>query len=426
MHRTLPTIAVPPSNRSAAGSRVRLLVVAAAVGAAMIAIRVFASSIDPVDFLVYRYGAALAAHGGDIYAADITGDGLPGLPFTYPPFAAVALLPTTLGTWRLASVLWSAATLAVLAWVVHRALPARWRKPAPYAAALLAAGSTTVIGQHLDFGQINVLLMGLVLADLYRRDDSWLGRALPRGVLVGVAAAIKLTPALFIVFFLVTRQWRPAGFAALGFAAATAIGAIAYPAMSMDFWTQVIFSLSDRVDLGGLFTTSGNNSISGSLAAAGAPAALTAAAVLIAAVASLWAARHAFRAGRTVDSWLIVGLGATLVSPVSWIHHWVYLVPAAVVLIVRHRHRRGLRPLVALVLLSLAVGPTGGDLLLATGQPLLVLPGLIQRECLALAAAAAIVLLARGVDNDVRRWRGVDDAAGRRGPRELQPVLRPE
>ena len=102
------------------------------------------------------------------------------------------------------------------------------------AALVLAVSVTPIVSAHISFGQVNLVLMALVLLDVTRREDSRFGRWFPRGLLIGVAAAIKLTPALFIVYFVVTKQWRLAIWSSIGFAAATAVAASGGPGSQLD------------------------------------------------------------------------------------------------------------------------------------------------------------------------------------------------
>lgn len=214
--------------------------------------------------------------------------------------------------------------------------------------------------------------MALVLFDMCRQQQSGLSRRIPSGVLVGLAATIKLTPALFIVCLIVSRQKRAALGSSLAAVGATLFAFLVYPDMSWDFITHVLWNLSDRVSLDGFFATSGNNSIHGALAAVGKwrsfPALLLA--VCLAAL-GLYAAVGVHRRGKTTQAVILVGLTACVVSPVSWMHHWVYLLPAIIIL-----WREGGPKTRAFCYSSGAIltatGPNLGDVLLDLEQPLLL------------------------------------------------------
>lgn len=358
----------------------------------------YLSSVQPVDFLVYRYGAARALAGQDLYASNIHGPMLPpvGLPFTYTPFAAVLLAPITVLSWQQAYLWWSLANVAIMGWALQRMIPIGTRRRGwLLAVALSVALATSVMNREVEYGQINVLLMGLCLLDLFRRSDTRTGRWLPRGVLVGLAAAVKLTPGLFIVFFLISRQRRLAAWSVGAAVAATGVGALLHPATSRSFFGSVMWTLSSRVDLGQGLGSYGNNSIQGAFAALGdwtRPLAVVTTGC--AAVGSLLAARAVHRRGDDVGAWLIIGAAAPAISPISWIHHWVYLLPALLLLALRSSSLRS-RWLVGLATISLIIGPGPGNALLHDLPPSLLFVAVPQRECLLLIAVGVVIALAR-------------------------------
>jgi alpha-1,2-mannosyltransferase len=99
--------------------------------------------------------------------------------------------------------------------------------------ALPAALLLEPIRSTLTYGQINALLMALVAFDCLTRAPRW-----PRGILVGIAAAVKLTPAVFLLFFLLRRDLRSAARAGLSFAACTGAGFALAPHDSLRYWTH--------------------------------------------------------------------------------------------------------------------------------------------------------------------------------------------
>ena len=88
----------------------------------------------------------------------------------------------------------------------------------------------------LNYGQVNLALMALVAADCLVRSPRW-----PRGALTGIAAAVKLTPAAFVLFFLLRRDWRAAVTAAVSFAVCTGAGFLLDGRDSAAYWTSVLF-----------------------------------------------------------------------------------------------------------------------------------------------------------------------------------------
>jgi alpha-1,2-mannosyltransferase len=350
----------------------------------------------PVDFFVYRYASAASWSGEDIYAHNIFGEFLPseGLPFVYPPFAAVLLSVTSMFPAQASYVLWTTGCIATLAFIIGVCLPQSLpRRRTVWVTLLILGCCTTIIAQHLVWGQINLFLAGLCLVDFLRHSNGRWSRFVPKGVLIGIAAGIKLTPAIFIPYLLMTKQWRMAGAAMAGFAGTIAIGAILFPAMSGTYWFSSVWQLSSKVDLGTQFASAGNNSIQGAAAAIGhwavSPSKVV---IVVVAILGLLAAAEIFRAGQTLTAVLTVGMTANLVSPVSWLHHWVYLIPALIVLWFLGRTRT--RILVAAAALVLLMHGTDlGQHVLRNGPTLLIPLGILLRESLLLISLATIGML---------------------------------
>ena len=284
----------------------------------------------PVDLAVYLRAAKMFATGGGLYDNGWGGTLAVPLPYTYPPVWAGLLSPVGWLPWRIASLAWTALNIALLAWIVHLCY-ARFLDRKGEARSLwfvlivIAAALTTPIASVFWFGQLGIVLTAVCLADVVPERTR-----LPRGVLVGFAAALKLTPGIFAVYWLTTRRWRPALVAA-----ATSVGlwlaaAIARPDLSRQFWTDVVFR-NERV---GDARFVSNQSVHGWLVRSGwSEPLLWAFLVAVLLFIGLGRARVAHTAGDELAAATIVGLTALLISPVSWIHHGVWIVPAAGVLL---------------------------------------------------------------------------------------------
>jgi alpha-1,2-mannosyltransferase len=247
----------------------------------------------------------------------------------------------------------------------------------------------------LGFGQVNLLLMALVSLDCLAQAPRW-----PRGALTGLAAAIKLTPAMFILFFLVRRDWRAARGTAMSFVAFTAFGFAVDWHDSVRYWTSIVF----RPGRAGGLEFASNQSILAVLARAGldprAPAGTVTWLVLSVVVAAVACRgmRHAVAASDDCLALSLNALAALLISPISWSHHWVWCVPALVSLTalgIRHRSRLPLAAATAALVVFAAAPqfwlPHGRNLELgwtvwqqAAGSPYTLLAALI----LLLAATA--------------------------------------
>ena len=259
------------------------------------------------------------------------------LGFTYPPVAALLMSPMALLSYPVVLVISLVAIIGSAAVFVYLVLRERIRLPKPLMFAL--AGVATAFAftlepfrQTLSFGQINIYLALLVLVDLLvlgRRGSKW------TGVGIGLATAIKLTPGIFIVYLLIVGRWRAALTAIGTVVAANLISAMIAPSETWRYFTSLLWD-SSRV---GFLDTTLNQSVNGLLARLDAPLSpgrlpwLILAGVL--AVVGLWRARRAALGGDELAGLTLAGLVGVLVSPVSWVHHIIWIFPAMVILAVR-------------------------------------------------------------------------------------------
>jgi alpha-1,2-mannosyltransferase len=329
-----------------ASARATLAVVnLAAVAFCLLSVSPHGVGLGPyrIDLNVYQNGARVWLSGGNLYGhLPLTTAGI-RLPFNYPPVAAVLLSPLSFLPMAAASTVLSLVTIALLAVVLRLFVRCLTRAPGGswWAVAWLLPPALFLepVRNTLSYGQINVVLMAMVSLDCLTRRPRW-----PRGALVGLAAAVKLTPAAFVLFLLLRRDYRAAGTAAASFAVATSAGFVLAWSDSVRYWTGVIF----RIGRLGNGAYAANQSIQAVMIRAGAdPRTLagTAAWLALSAVAVAVACRgmrHAFAAGE--DAWALAlnAFAALLISPISWSHHWVWCVPAILTLAVigwRYRAR---------------------------------------------------------------------------------------
>ncbi len=311
--------------------RARLLLVLALAGALGLSIALLPGHRGWFDLGVYHGTVHDWVHaGGDIYGYTRL-DTHYG--FTYPPFAAVAMLPMSLLGWHPTIVVHLALTAlacaAILYWLVGPvAREHAWPRLFTAGVAACLLGALQPVREAVGYGQVNLLLLALVLL------DAWLltqGRDRWAGIGIGLASAIKLTPAIFIVYLLLSGR-RRAAVAATGTAiAATLLAVLIAPGPSWTFWTEV---LGDTHRIGDRAYVS-NQSLRGVIARL--PAAVPRTGpwlVLVAATLALWAVRvrRAARAGDVWGGFALTGLAACLISPVTWVHHLVWAVPALILL----------------------------------------------------------------------------------------------
>jgi alpha-1,2-mannosyltransferase len=255
------------------------------------------------------------------------------LPFTYPPFAALFFLPLSFVPWVAVKIGWQVISVACLWWLVRLSLRliARdrsesvefgedvWRRRAMLWTAL--ALWFEPVRTTLNYGQINLLLAAVVLAAMVSR------RSVLSGLGVGVTAGIKLTPALSGIYFLATKRWSAAIWSFVAFAATIALAYAVSPDQSILYWFHLINDPS-RI---GPIASAINQSLRGALSRTVGydvglgPVWLVGAAVALGLM--LFALRAAVRAKDTLAGVLSVQYFTLLVSPISWSHHWVWMVP---------------------------------------------------------------------------------------------------
>lgn len=300
------------------------VVLAAGVTAVAVAVQAGVVKHPMIDAHVYWLGGDAVGGTADLYRVRGENGGY----FTYPPFAALLFAPfAALPTWC-ADLLWAAVVCACGVGVLRPAVPrdsVTRPRPARLPAIVLAAALlplTTVLFNTVRFGQVGTVLTALVLADLVllRRGHRW------AGALTGTAAAVKLVPAFFAVWFLVLGRPRTAAVAAGAFAACALLGVLAAPGESYDFWTRAVWH-TERV---GPAASLRNQSVAGLLERAGVPATISVLAVATLAVAGLLAARTWARRTDVVTAGCLVGCVSVLVSPIAWTHHFTWLLLALV------------------------------------------------------------------------------------------------
>jgi alpha-1,2-mannosyltransferase len=303
------------------------------------ALLIFAGAIGPkLDIDVYLLAGREFFREGGLYEE---GFGTPlhtPLPYTYPPVWAAIVGTVAWLPWRGVAWAWTVLNVTLLVWLVRRSYEvflATSQRAAPLVVAALAgllAFTEPVMGTF-SLGQVGLLLTAAIVADAVPRRTR-----LPRGVLVGFATAVKLTPGIFVAYWLVTKRWRAALTACVTALGLWAAAAALRPDLSSEYWFHVAFEV-DRTteDLGIVI----NQSLAGLLERIG-WAGIVAWAILAALtlVVALYRARAAHAAGDELAAVTLIGIAGLLISPVSWIHHAVWIVPVTGLLLGDGRTRQ--------------------------------------------------------------------------------------
>jgi alpha-1,2-mannosyltransferase len=327
-----------------------------------------------VDLDVYRTGGLSVLQGQPLYTMLTQPPQL--LSFTYPPAAALFAVPLALLSWPAAQLAWVPVVyvpLAVVIWFAFAPLLRRAGRLRPAAFAVLFAACAYLfpVRDEMRFGQVDLVLLALAVADCAAREPRW-----PRGALVGLATAIKLVPGVFVVYLWLSGRRRAALTAALVALAVTFGAWLLLPQDSVTYWTSTIF------DSGRLGSNSGTSdqSLRGLLLRAflpgGLPGQIWVVVAAAVAVAGFTLVRRLARPSRdpaaagsqvspaaaggqvspaaaggqvspagaggqvSMEALAVAALIGVLVSPVSWIHHYVVVVVAIGAILADGRARR--------------------------------------------------------------------------------------
>ncbi|MFS8096759.1 glycosyltransferase 87 family protein [Lentzea alba] len=291
---------------------------------------------ETIDLYVYW---ALAPHvlEGDLY--QVTSPNSPPdfpLPFTYPPFGALVFLPMTWMFWGLAQWSFRLLTLLCLYWMVRVALrfvageawttdAKLWRRRAILWTAVLIW--MMPVFHTFEFGQINLVLAGVVLAAMVAQNSKVAGAG------IGFTAGVKLVPAISGLYFLATRRWAAAVWSFVAFVVSVGLGFLVNFEQAKYYWFELL-GAADRV---GPIATAHNQSLRGALSRTlGYDVGMSwpwIIAAVVAVVLAGFALRAAVRAGDVLIGVLTVQFLGLLLSPISWDHHWVWIAPLLIWLV---------------------------------------------------------------------------------------------
>lgn len=329
----------------------------------------FQTQMTMIDLMVYRNGSP-ELFTGLLYDWRLSefSDKF-ALPFTYPPFSAFVFIPLSWVPWAVARWFWQLLSLACLFWLIRTALKLIGTEHLTRRAMLWTALAVWVepVRTTLNYGQINLLLAAILLATM-ASTRPWVA-----GFGVGFTAGIKLTPAVSGVYFLATKKYAAAVWSVVGFLLTVGLGYLISPRLSNEFWFHL---LGDATRVGPVGSAI-NQSLRGALSRTVGYDVQTGPIYLVAVVISIallvWALRAALQAKDTLAAIIAVQVFGLLVSPISWSHHWVWMMPALMWLLYGKASTNRLVRTTA-VLWILAVGSFLISLLLIAQESIWIIP----------------------------------------------------
>ncbi len=317
-----------------------------------------------LDLQVYRSAGRMLFAGGNPFDSLFTRI---RLPFTYPPFALLVLSPFSFGSIGVIETIWWLLGAAAIVTALFVLVETERRRRQP---ALLASDETAARGRsfvvaaaiggiavlvleplrtNIDYGQVNFGLMLLVSLDATRRESRW------RGSLIGLAAAIRLTPLIYLGLFLFRKDWKSLFRGVVVFVSATLLAWAVLPSESSLYWfheagnagrTGGVSSRSNQSWYGMLHRPPFHGSFWG-WAALG----------ILTLACGLFIAYRSSREDRVSEAVMALALTELIVSPVSWSHHWSWLAIAPIVVTSLWRRRRPVAWALIALLVTAAAAP---------------------------------------------------------------------
>jgi alpha-1,2-mannosyltransferase len=338
----MQSLSVPPAPSSSRRARLALAIAGLAfmVSLAVYLIEVKTHTLGFMltwyDLHVYNRGGLVAVHYPRMLYV------WKNIKFTYTPFAALVFGATSAVPWATLKVLTtitSVAALLVTVWLTFGGLGWAGRRRVIATLSLFAVGFwTEPVQRALHLGQIELWLMLLIVWDMTLDDrHKW------KGIGIGVAAGIKMVPLIFIPYLILAGKLRQAAVATAMFFGSVLIGFIFLPAASSKFWLTGYFLNAGNV--GGANSLL-NQSLLGVILRAehgSVPHATPVwiAVALVVGLLGLAAGAILHRSGQPVAGWVACAITGLLISPISWDHHWLWVVPVLAVLIDAGVRRRG-------------------------------------------------------------------------------------
>ncbi|MHA6527701.1 glycosyltransferase family 87 protein [Corynebacterium pyruviciproducens] len=298
---------------------------------------------EPIDMAIYLEGVRTFLQGGEVYSQPMQ-VGTVLLPFIYPPFGALVMVPLAHLSVKLAGDIMIAVSSLLLLACLHFVTRAMMGSPDPTVTAVPERACHALVAivwpaamllepvvLNSSFAQINIIIMGLVVLDLVPRR-----RFLPQGWLIGIAVAIKLTPLVMLYYFLLKKDIKAIAVSAGSAIAATALAAVVRWDVTVEYFSTTLLGLGGGKNMGVNTAYQSNSSLKGMIMrwftsedALNAHTGLVNIVWLVASFIAIglagWLMVWLLRRGFDTDAWLVNSILMLLISPISWSHHWVWV-----------------------------------------------------------------------------------------------------
>lgn len=275
-----------------------------------------------LDLEVYRAGVGTWIAGQDPYLYVFT---VHHLKYTYPPASLPLLVVLGAGPFTLVEVmLWavSIAAVGVSSYVIAGSKGQIQLRTAtlPIIWACVAAVVAEPFRATLDYGQVDAILLLVVIADLVvvpKRHRGWL---------LGLASAVKLTPLVFLLILILERDWRSVTRCLAAFVGSSVVVLCVWPSLSTRYWFHALWQVGRIGPIAFASNQSWNGVVHRALPAGfGTTSIWVALCLATVGVAAIVAVRSLQNAHR-IPAVYAVALCGLLVSPISWSHEWVWVV----------------------------------------------------------------------------------------------------
>jgi alpha-1,2-mannosyltransferase len=310
--------------------------------------------LHKIDLNVYRVAGTWIRHGVFLYQSDFWGIGK----WTYTPFGALVMLPLALIPLTVLIYLWTWLSILCLAVILYfsfkNIIPNKHRFL--FIIFLIFLGvPLTPVSDTLGLGQINLILGAMAIFDImWISNNIRFPKASKRyeGFLIGIATAIKLSPGIFIIHYIFTKQYRAAFNATMTVFTCWGLAAIFTWHNSFYYFKNKIF-LHVGNQVHGAQDAYFNQSLWGFfhrhiLAQINTVYPVLA---LFFFIFGMYMGARLHKVGEKISSIAVIGLTGLIISPISWQHHAIWVIPALGAIVARNSYHHKLLAIILVIIM---------------------------------------------------------------------------